>query len=295
MDDLQLSDKTNGRVSDAVSEMEYPDCPLCSASDRDDPVVRLGVHGVVRCRACSMYYLYPRLNEQAMQRFYQDSSYFGGGDSGYSDTSYSDQESALGATFDRLVGNLEKRNMTGGALLEVGCGYGYLLNAANGYFARRVGTEYSPEAATIASKVADRVYPGGVDGLEGNETFNCIIATHVIEHVYDPIQFVGNLVNRLQTGGTLILAAPDMGGLLRKVMGKRWASYKVPEHIHYFDARSLERLMRLGGLNEIRRIPYPHAFPLGLIASKFGIRIPSVLARRNIWVPATTIALSGKI
>jgi hypothetical protein len=54
-------------------------------------------------------------------------------------------------------------------------------------------------------------------------------------------------------------------------------------------------LMHQAGLTNVRRFPYPHAFPLGLIAAKFGLRTPPLLARLNIWVPATTVAAYGRV
>jgi len=63
-----------------------------------------------------------------MQEAYRQPSYYEGGACGYADTSYTAQESALRATFKRLLHNLATRRLTGGTLLEVGCGYGYLLD-----------------------------------------------------------------------------------------------------------------------------------------------------------------------
>lgn len=242
-----------------------------------------------------MYYLYPRLTEDAMNRAYSDNSYYGGGDDGYSDTGYSDQEAALKATFRRLMENLKKRGLTGGQLLEIGCGFGYLLEEAGGYFDRRVGTEFSPEGVRRASAAADKVYQGGIEAVPSDERFDCIIATHVIEHVYKPQEFVRQLADHLNPGGAVVLAAPDMGGVLRKAMGRRWPSYKVPEHIHYFDSITLARLMKQGGLTRTEILPYPHAFPIGLIASKFKVPVPAAIGRLNLWVPATTVALVGRV
>src|SRR5436190_1705782 len=83
--------------------------------------------------------------------------------------------------------NRQKRQLTGGDLLEIGCGYGYLLEEARGFFRTRTGLEMSHDAAAIASRRADRVYEGGLEQLPAGEKFDCIIATHVIEHVYDPL------------------------------------------------------------------------------------------------------------
>jgi 2-polyprenyl-3-methyl-5-hydroxy-6-metoxy-1,4-benzoquinol methylase len=41
-----------------------------------------------------------------------------------------------------------------------------------------------------------------------NQTFDCIIASEIIEHVYNPALFVQQLMNLLKTGGILILTTP---------------------------------------------------------------------------------------
>jgi SAM-dependent methyltransferase len=230
-----------------------------------------------------------------MQRVYQDPAYFQGGESGYSDTSYSEQESALRATFRALLRNLQKRGMTGGDLLEVGCGYGYLLDEARTYFQRRVGTEYSPEAAARARETGAEVFAGGMEQLPVGSVFDCALGIQVIEHIYDPIGFMNQLVARVRPGGYIVLATPDIGGSLRKIMGRSWPSFKVPEHVTYFDYPALQRLMSKAGLSNISRLPYPHAFPFGLITSKFGLSLPNGLAGINLWVPATTVAAYGQV
>jgi SAM-dependent methyltransferase len=277
------------------AELEYPACPLCQTDEREVRYAEFGAHKVVRCRKCKVHYLYPRLTENAMRRAYADDDYFEGGHSGYSDTSYALQERALRSTFKRLMRNLQKRGLTGGALLEVGCGYGYLLEEAKEFFSLRVGTELSRQGVQFSSTRADQVYEGGIDQLTDGLKFDCVLATHVIEHVYEPLEFVRRLVDHTKPGGKVVLAAPDMGGLLRKLMGRRWPSFKVPEHVLYFDATTLSSLMRQGGLTDVQWLPYPHAFPLALIASKLGLPFPSALGGANVWVPATTVAIYGTV
>jgi cyclopropane fatty-acyl-phospholipid synthase-like methyltransferase len=97
-----------------------------------------------------------RLIEIAMQEVYREPSYYEGGESGYADTSYAAQEFALRAMFQRLLQNLAKRGLTGGDLLEIGCGYGYLLDEASSFFQRRVGREFSPQGAEIARQSGRR-------------------------------------------------------------------------------------------------------------------------------------------
>ncbi len=230
-----------------------------------------------------------------MQEAYRQPSYYEGGVCGYADTSYTAQESALRATFKGLLHNLARRGLIGGDLLEIGCGYGYLLDEASSFFQRRVGTEFSPQGAEIAREAGAEVFVGGVEQISPDVKFDCIIATQVIEHIYEPVSFVKQLVGRTRPGGHIILATPDIGGVLRKAMGRRWPSFKVPEHVLYFDYWTLSSLMYRAGLSDVHRLPYPHAFPLGLITAKFGFKLPRWLGRFNVWVPATTVAAYGRV
>jgi len=277
------------------ANLEYPVCPLCGSDRRDFPFLLHEPYRVARCVECEFHYLYPRLIESAMQAAYRESSYYEGGACGYADTSYTAQEFALRATFKRLLQNLAIRGLTGGDLLEIGCGYGYLLDEARSFFERRVGTDFSPEGADIARATGAEVSVGGIEQVPSEAKFACVIGTQLIEHVYEPLSFVKGLAGHTKPGGHIILATPDIGGVLRKAMGQRWPSFKVPEHVVYFDYQTLSSLMLRAGLNDVHRLPYPHAFPLGLIMAKFGFKVPPWVGRFKVWVPATTIAAYGRV
>ena len=282
-------------AAEISANLEYPVCPLCESDRREFPFRLREPYRVARCIECGLHYLYPRLIESAMREVYCESSYYEGGESGYADVSYTAQEFALRATFKRLLHNLAKRGLTGGNLLEIGCGYGYLLDEARSFFGRRVGTDFSPEGADIARATGAEVFVGGVEKVPSEAKFNCVIGTQLIEHVYKPLSFLKRLVSHTKPGGHIVLATPDIGGVLRKAMGQGWPSFKVPEHVLYFDYQTLTLLMFRAGLSDVRRLPYPHAFPLGLIATKFGFKLPPWFGRFKVWVPATTVSAYGRV
>jgi SAM-dependent methyltransferase len=275
--------------------LEYPNCPLCDSEQRQFPFRLSSPYRVARCEACGVCYLYPRLSESAMRLAYRQLSYYEGGALGYASTSYTDQESALPATFNRLLRNLAKLDLTGGDLLEIGCGYGYFLDEARPFFRRRVGTKLSPHAAEIARTTGAEVFVGGIEQISPEATFDCVLATHVIEHVYEPLSFVMRLIRHAKPGGHIVLATPDLGGILRKFMGRHWPSFKAPEHVVYFDFQTLSLLMSRAGLNDVCRLSYPYAFPFSLIATKFGLALPPLLGQLKIWMPATTVAAYGTV
>jgi len=272
-------------------KLETIPCPLCQNEEQNIAFDQFSPYNIVCCRSCGFFYLSPRLKETAMIEMYKDDHYFESDTVGYA--SYVEQEQSLRATFHRLMVNLKKRNLTGGGLLEVGCGYGYLLEEAKGFFEPRIGTEYSCQAIEQARKRADHIYEGGIDQIPANDRFDCIIAIQVLEHIYQPKSFMKDLYKHLKPGGKIVIVTPDMGCLWRRFMGHRWPAFKIPEHVLYFNRRTLGKLMGEVGFANIKSLPYPHAFPLFLVAARLSISLPSVLGRFVVWIPAATLAMVG--
>src|SRR4029453_14687685 len=170
-------------TTETSANLEYPACPLCESERRKFPFRLHEPYRAACCMEWGFHFFSPRLLESAMQQAYRESSYYEGGACGYADASYTAQEFALRATFKRLLHNLAKRGLTGGDLLEIGCGYGYLLDEARSFFKRRVGTDFSPEGAEIARPRGAEVFVGGIEQVPSNAKFDCVIGTKLIEHV----------------------------------------------------------------------------------------------------------------
>jgi 2-polyprenyl-3-methyl-5-hydroxy-6-metoxy-1,4-benzoquinol methylase len=272
-------------------DLENTNCPLCQSHEYRLVYTHLEPYKVVQCRVCRLYYLSPRLSETVMTRFYEESVYFDGGSVGYDN--YLEQEYSLRMTFRRFLGTLREHSLVGGSLLEVGCGYGFLLEEAKAYFNVRIGTELSAAAAEMARRRADHIYEGSIERVPATEKFDCIMAIHVIEHAYHPRVFLTQLSQHLKSGGKVIIATPDFGSLWRGLMGKHWPSFKIPEHVLFFDRGSMATLMKQNGFSDIGVLPYPHAFPLSLIASKLTITLPNFFSKVTVWLPGTTLAMYG--
>jgi 2-polyprenyl-3-methyl-5-hydroxy-6-metoxy-1,4-benzoquinol methylase len=273
-------------------DLERPACPLCGGAERRESVYAFAPFAVARCRRCGLWYLCPRLAEPLMHRSYKDDGYFEGGEGGYS--SYQAQEATLRPTFRRFLGELRRRGMTGGRLLEVGCAYGFFLDEARDFFAHRTGTDYSPAALEKARGRADRLILGGAGEIAPAERFDCIACIHVIEHIYDPVGFLRRLAGHLRPGGLIVLATPDMGGFWRSLMRGRWPFFKIPEHVTFFDRRTLGELLGRSGLADVQPLPYASVFSFDLIGEKLALRMPGFLKDQRLWLPATTIAAAGR-
>jgi len=280
------------RASDG--KLETPGCPLCGcALAKRFFEAEFHPYALARCQSCAFHFLSPRAPRSEMAERYREADYYGrDGSSGYDD--YQGQATALGRTFARMVSELHRRGLTGGDLLEVGCGYGYFLEKARGRFRRIEATEFSLHAIDKAKRHADAVFAGGIESVPPGRQYDLLVALQVLEHVYEPRLFLRELRERLRPGGHLLLGVPDMASPWRILLGPRWPSFKIPEHVLYFEKASLHRLMREEGFLDVVAMPYPHAFSLRLLAGKFGIELPSRFDGRCLWVPRTTLAAIGK-
>lgn len=277
-----------------AAALEGAVCPLCQAPPPEPPRFSFPPYHVRRCPACDLWYLSPRLAEEAMLGAYREESYFEGGQGpGYS--SYLAQETTLRATFRRFLQTLQARGIAGERLLEVGCAYGFFLDEARGFFGWRAGTDYSRAAAARAEQVADAVYVGGLESVPAGERFDCVVLIHVIEHIYHPRALLAELARLLRPGGWIVLACPDMGGFWRPLLGRRWPFFKVPEHVTYFTASTLARLLETAGCRRIERLPYASFFTAELMGEKLGLTLPGWLRQRRFRLPATTVACAGQL
>lgn len=274
-------------------QLEQTPCPLCGCADARRPgPAAFAPFAIARCAACGFHYLSPRLVEAQMHARYTEAAYYAAPErapaTGYA--AYADQERALRTSARRTLRRLRACGVRGERLLEVGCGYGYFLAEAAADFARRDATELAPEAIARARAHADRVFCGGLEQVPEGERYDLIVADQVIEHVYAPRAFTADLLSRLAPGGHLLLVTPDYASPWRRLLGARWPSYKIPEHVLYFDRRSLDRLLRDAGAREVRAFDCMYAFPLGLLLAQAGARAPAALAHTPIWVPRTEVA-----
>jgi len=125
-------------------------------------------------------------------------------------------------------------------LLDVGCGDGAFLLAAQKSGWQGIGTEQNPEPAR---KSGLEVF-ADVGSAAASGPYDCITLWHVLEHMADPRATLQDCRDSLKPEGRLLVAVPDAAGFQARAFGARWFHLDVPRHLHHFTGCSLAKLLR---------------------------------------------------
>ncbi|HEV2904904.1 MAG TPA: class I SAM-dependent methyltransferase [Pyrinomonadaceae bacterium] len=166
-------------------------------------------------------------------------------------------------------------------LLDVGCGTGELGHEVKKAFACEVigVTNCEQEAATAAANL-DQVILDDLNDFDPSTlgVFDCIVCSHVLEHLTQPEKVIQRLRRVLTSDGTLIVALPNVlhwRQRLEFARGRfRYTDGGLMDQTHYrfFDWQSAQRLLNDSGCTIIER-EAEGTFPLSRFLSRAGRRV----------------------
>lgn len=143
-----------------------------------------------------------------------------------------------------------------GKLLDVGCGNGHMLKIAKDLGWETTGIEVDSQAVQAARRAGINVIEGSYLAIHDfNETYDCIICSHVIEHVYKPFDMLDLIINQLKPGGTLILSCPNALSHMREKFGVNWRGIEAPRHIAIPALPLLENYFKHKNFQKIEQQP----------------------------------------
>jgi SAM-dependent methyltransferase len=167
--------------------------------------------------------------------------------------------------------------LPGARVLDVGCGYGWFLEATRARGALGVGLE--PDAP-VAARVRERGLEARTgyfpDALDPDERFDAIVFNDVFEHLADPGRVLDACHRALRPGGRLMLNLPTSDGVFFRAacalarcgapgaLRRLWqADYRSP-HLFYWNARNLERCTAAHGFRLVHTSSLPSVRVRGL-------------------------------
>jgi 2-polyprenyl-3-methyl-5-hydroxy-6-metoxy-1,4-benzoquinol methylase len=163
----------------------------------------------------------------------------------------SERELALGDLNDEIT---FIKNRVPGKILDVGCGFGFLLSALPTW--ERYGVDLSRCASEEAREHGEIFVGDFLDFDHPANQFDVITMTQVIEHLEDPVAALHHAYSLLKSGGHLIITTPNFGSPVAKMFGENYRLLHDPTHISLFDDSGLRLLLGHMGFN-VLKVEFP--------------------------------------
>jgi SAM-dependent methyltransferase len=143
-----------------------------------------------------------------------------------------------------------------GRLLDIGCGYGFFLNAMKQHHWEVTGIEISKDGRQYARhQYGIDVYSKPLETLSlPDGYFDAVTLFYVIEHIADPLTVLNEVKRILKPGGLVLIRWPHTTPIIKMLgpLSKRLDLYHTPYHLYDFSKQTIERVLTLSGLADIK-------------------------------------------
>ncbi|MGO8986753.1 MAG: class I SAM-dependent methyltransferase [Terriglobales bacterium] len=200
-----------------------------------------GEYNIAICGRCGFVYADPAATQCDYDRFYCEWSKYDDSVTATGSGVSPFDAARLATTASDLARTLPSR---AASILDAGCATGGLLTALRDQgFTTVAGLDPSPRCAAACRDRGFEAYIGSTaTAPEHMARFDCVVFSHVLEHVYDIPAFFTAARRLLAPGGYLYLETPDA----TRYNDYLYAPFQEfnTEHINHFSARALENTAR---------------------------------------------------
>src|SRR5271170_6122207 len=236
--------ETLGTGTDTVSVpvAKAAGCPICGSSQislllraPDRFHLRKDIYSLVSCSSCRGVWLSSPPKRAEMGLHYSED---------YHNAIVAAGEGSAASRWRDQV-KLISQHKPGGAILDIGCSSGGFLSTMKSKNWQLFGIEMEESTAQRArANTGAEVFVGdAVDAPFLPGSFDVITTFDVLEHVYNPAQFLTKVLEWLKPGGIYYAMMPNIGSWEARVFRSHWYGLELPRHTFHFSPKSLRYLM----------------------------------------------------
>ena len=94
-----------------------------------------------------------------------------------------------------------------------------------------------------------------ISNISTNNKFDVITMWHVLEHIPNLEEYIGQLKKLLKPNGTLLIAVPNYNSFDAKHYKQFWAAYDVPRHLWHFSKKAISFLFEKENMKVVKILP----------------------------------------
>lgn len=240
-------------------------CPLCSGEKQDLWRKKSG-YDVVRCPDCTFIYARDWPSLDVLRNHYEPS--YSGGDEGFKPAGGPLRQWKYHAfrLWIRSFFPGDRKIQT----LEIGCGQGdFLKSVKNDKKFEARGLDYAEAPLKYAESLGLRVDQGDIQSLKlEDESFDLVVALHVLEHVRDPEETIGEIFRVLRPGGYAFAVCPSVTHFKANRAGESWKYLGLPGHLWYYSPETLPAFFEKVGFERLMASHFYHRAHVRVLMQK---------------------------
>jgi len=208
------------------------------------------IHGsIVKCDKCSLVRSLEVIDRAQLNELYKDSNF-----------TYSSMTQKLKDTYTLILKTGMRFSPSKMTFLEVGCGNGFMLEAAKKLGFKEVcGVEPSIDAISHADKSVKRYIVNDIlkPSSFPESKFDLVCAFQVFDHIPDPNSFLKICHKILKKDGVLLLMNHDVSSLSAKILGERSPIFDI-EHTYLYDQSTISKILSQNHF-QVKKVYSPQA------------------------------------
>lgn len=207
------------------------------------------------CQDCHTLFQSPRPSIAAFEAFYRDSissRYWA--DEFFPAVAEARRDKIFRPRVERLASLCRTRGIEVKRIIDVGAGYGIFLDEwRKSYpFTQVLAVEPSGSLAKECRFKGFEVVEDIAENVKGHDgSADLVVSFEVLEHVYDPLEFVRALTNLAKPGGYVFVSTLCVDGFDIQMLWDKSNSIFPPHHINFMSVAGFERLFARAGLVDV--------------------------------------------